>query len=299
MLDQKLSLLLDTRRDIVHQRLKQRLDPLSKRGILFVGDSPTRRLFVRTIVHLEGIRDELTAEAMQDDAKQLAVQQRLNGSSASMANDENRYRGGSTTSRRYDVRYLRAEELGTGWVQRVDGWNSEHTQFVEPLLSSYKTIYFGVPLLHLLYHPQWRTAICYPTFDMRASLQAILLRLSKAAQALNCTVLVGTGNMYSDNESVQTQREIAQPERLPAPRNASCVSCWHKLRCEEFSQTIQGMDNANGLLADFIAKFPRLKLLRMDEITRRQPVELYLGGGHYKGLVLDQKLEEIARAAVD
>merc|ERR1712059_44700 len=50
-------------------------DQMARDGIVFVGDSPARRMYVRSIVHLERINDETLAENMQNDAKMLNHEQ--------------------------------------------------------------------------------------------------------------------------------------------------------------------------------------------------------------------------------
>ena len=48
------------------------LQQMARDGILFVGDSPVRRMYVRSLVHLEHIHDEVLAEGMQNTAKLLS-----------------------------------------------------------------------------------------------------------------------------------------------------------------------------------------------------------------------------------
>ena len=48
------------------------LQQMARDGILFVGDSPVRRMYVRSLVHMEHIHDEVLAEGMQNTAKLLS-----------------------------------------------------------------------------------------------------------------------------------------------------------------------------------------------------------------------------------
>jgi hypothetical protein len=277
VLDQKLGLIIRDALSATRRTLQSQFELLSKQGIVFIGDSPTRRLYVRAIVHLQGIEDEGLAEDMQNNAKQLANQQRINDTDADADANEFTMSGG------LHLRYLMIEDLSTDWVQQLAGWDA---QFV----------YFGCPFLHILYNPLWHTKICDPSFIMEQALLAVLQQLQDAAVRLNVTILVGSGNMYSAVEDKVNQANIENPELLPSPRNESCVPCWHKQRCEVFSQTIHGMTAANRVLSDMIGQFGALTLLRMDQITQQQPTDLYLGGGHFKGPVVDQKLAALVAA---
>ena len=277
VLDQKLGLLIRTVQSVERKTLQSQLQLLSRQGIGFIGDSPTRRLYIRAIVHLEKIDDEVLAEEMQNNAKQLATQQRITGDS-----DVNQFSRDSASGDLH-LRYLMTEDLSTDWIEQIESWNVQY-------------LYFGSPFLHILYNPMWKTKMCDPSFHMEDALIAVLRQLEDTAVRLKITILVGAGNVYSAKEDSTNRAVIAQPELLPSPRNESCIVCWHQIRCERFSQTIQGMSEANKMLADVISQFGALRLLHMGQLTQQQPADLYLGGGHFKGPVVDQKLAVLVDA---
>ena len=112
----------------------------------------------------------------------------------------------------------------------------------------------------------------------------------------NKTVVVGAANTYSKQESRYNEQLIDSPETDTSPRGNSCVPCWHQARCELLSQTNHGMQAANDMLRDLISQFDQLQLAEMDVITKSVHASMYLGGGHYKGPVIDLKLMAMLHA---
>ena len=282
------------------------LEVLAMRGVLFVGDSTTRRMYVQALAQLEGIVDEKVAESLQNDLKLLSKEQRqqldaLNltalsaGSKARSEGGEegeggglisSYYSGSGDQAGQYSLQYVIEEDLSYGWLSKLSGWSG-------------KTVYYGVPFLHALYHPEWNTTICNPQFDMHQAVSTVLESLQQTAAQLGLTILVGTANTYSSFEDAANSKAILHPEQLPEDRRTECESCWHEARCEEFSQTIAGMAAANNMLAATIAQFDKLQLVRMDSVTKGQSVDQYIGGGHYKGPVLDQKLHAMLATQIN
>ena len=288
--DQKVALLLSTASTAQRGYTEQRLQTLAKHKVVFVGDSPARRLYIRSVVHLEHIYDENLAENLQNNAKQVTKAQReqmlaLNLTDHSTGMAPTRYVGRGANEG-LSLEYVMVEELSTSWVQMMQSWDA-------------RVVYFGIPLLHVLYNPQWRTAMCDESFNLREAIVTVLQQLEQAAAQLNMIVFVGTANTYSDLDDKANSKLIEQPEAiLDQERKMACTSCWHQPRCEEFSQTHQGMAAANQIVIDTIEDFAHLRILRMDQATAGQPIEMYLGGAHYKGPVVDRKLELLLSAAM-
>ena len=177
-------------------------------------------------------------------------------------------------------------------------WATDYQQVVQQLTllrgSGVKVVYLGLPLLHMLYDPDWGAPlpVCDSGFDMRAASHGMLDAVQLEAGRQGIMVLLGTGNSHLPNE------EASMVTRLNTPTVAQewCKVCFQNQRCEEFSQSVSGMVAANGIVIEALRdpKYDRIKLMRFDQITQfRVPengVNMYRGGGHYSAPVTDQKV---------
>ena len=264
------------------------LKRMAKDGLVFVGDSTALRMYVRTLVHLEAIKEQAIAEALQNRITLLTPEAQVKLLQLGLTDAANgmvftRYTGIGE----YDVRYLEVHDTSVAWIKKLHESDAEN-------------VYYGVPFLHALYNPQFgNTELCQPDFDMRQAVRTVLSTLQETAVQLDISALVATSNTYFSFEDATNSKAIQHPDQASGQPGNRCESCWHEARCEEFSQTIAGMAAANNMLAAAIAQFDKLQLVRMDSVTEGQSVDQYIGGGHYKGPVLDQKLHAMLATRIN
>ena len=200
------------------------LQEIAKLGITFAGDSSVRRLYVRTVLHLQGPTNEAVAEMIQTNSFSSQQLQVLNFTILD-GDIPNHY-----TSNYTIVRYIPTK---SGYFDH---------QWTSTLTSSSGLIFCGMPFLGLLYLPGRSSALCDPSFDFRDSILKLLVNLQQTAKRLDTRIVIGTAPMLSRQEDKSRSAAVAHPEqaaqrvaevtdRLKANSSAECRSCWHERRC--------------------------------------------------------------------
>jgi len=261
------------------------LPTLARRGVWLVGDPGLRRVYVQYVAALEGIKDPVLLEGMQNniglmDSKHQRLLRGMGFTDDDGAIPDSYNRNG------YKLNFMGTDGFGGDWFDTVE------EAFEDDLAS---VLFFGVPFAQNLYSPMWNNRICEPSFDLEKEVRDTVEKLASLAAANNKIVLVGTATMYSLFDSTRSKRIIRHPERVPVERNL-CTACHHQPRCEKFAQTNDGVSAANQILIDEVARFAQLKLVRMDLLTEGQPQEHYQGDGAWRGPVLEMELEALVTA---
>merc|ERR1712086_407083 len=261
------------------------LQQMARDGILFVGDSPVRRMYVRSLVHMEHIHDEVLAEGMQNTAKLLSQHKLEQLYALHLTNKEvgatkDHYTGSGKHKGDYNLQYV---------------WHDNPALMAKVNLAQYnqRYVFYGAPFLHMLYNPGWNTPICQSSYDMKTNMQTALQQLNDLGQTSDKIILIGTGNQYSENDDVINKQQMQHPEELAADRTGACKSCWHSARCEQWSRTRAGMTAANKMLVELVLTphYDALTLVdKLEDITKNAEPGTYLGGGHYTGPIVDKKL---------
>jgi hypothetical protein len=138
------------------------LKQLAHSGVVFVGDSVSRRMYVRMVGHLEGIdlSNEQLAKDIQNYQKNVTKRRRdkldaLSFDAASVVpllSQDLRYTGSGNHSGQYDRRYVFVEKLAKDhisnrqWMKELPSWGTA-------------VVAFTMPFLHELYNPAWDTPI--------------------------------------------------------------------------------------------------------------------------------------------
>ena len=269
---------------------------ISRKGLAFIGDSPTGRMYVRTVAYLEGVREEWLAEALQNSLTMLSGHQleellRLNLTDLTSNSTRTQYTGaGKDSPGEYSVRL---EDSGSGynlegeWMSNLATWNVSY-------------LYVGLPFLHQLWQPgnEAPQQFCNASWSIETALESLMRRLQKLAIHSNTTILVGTANMCSASEGAATSALINSPDQVNPRARKDCAGCWagaHRQRCHRYSYTMDGLKAINDLAVEMAEReFDRLHIVRMDKITGwiqdMTGASLYWGAGHYKGPVIDLKL---------
>ena len=271
------------------------LKSMSRRGLAFIGDSPTGRMYVRVLTHLEEIEQEWLAEGIQNSPTMLSAQQRaelfkLNLTSLQTNSVHTTYNPmvpGDAGGYRVFL-----EDTGSGynlngeWINTVSGWNVTY-------------VYVGLPFLHQLWQPRDASAqeCCNPTFSLASALESLMRQMQHMALQTNMTILLGTANTMSTLEGETVLDLINNPDKVDVQIREACKACFtgaHKSECRKYSYTPAGMWKLNHLSVELAKRFDRLHVVRMDEITgwvqNMTGTSLYWGAGHYKGPVIDLKL---------
>ena len=313
------------------------LESHARHGILFVGDSPVRRIYVRAILQLRGLTDDdQAAESFQNTAKLLdhARQQ------AMYAHNLTDTATGEPFSTFSDAR--------TGArLDYVDLWRLERSRLEEQVRSGgHCALYIGAPYLHVLFNPLWETQICDPSFSIEASTRTFVREVIEAvarvdgrtdgdASRSRCRggrrrVLFGSANAYTRKSGLDTTRTMAEhlsrfaaggDAWLNGTRDRECMGCIeghgtgasYRAACTRYAQLDEGVTRANALLEATVRE-ERENRRGEASATRRHAAELQFvdmhadtaglesdtsNGGHFGPRSMDAQLTRLVDALSD
>mmetsp|Transcript_22695 Transcript_22695/g.70458 ORF Transcript_22695/g.70458 Transcript_22695/m.70458 type:complete len:330 (-) Transcript_22695:47-1036(-) len=270
-----------------------RLEKEARGGMVIAGDSPSRRLYMRALYHLEGINDEAYGEHLQNTAKLLdhdkQAQERLFSLGLTDKNSNEpftRYKGTGPRAGLYNIEFL-------------TDYGNMNDRFMEGLVNSSAGLFvYGFPFLHVLYNPQWDTRMCHEGFDFEAAVMAQLRALDAWGEKNPGTrVVVTSANAYNSREDENNGRLIKGTEDGGTACGAQCA----RHVCDRLSQTNKGMGAATAILAKAVQAFPRLCYADVNNVLEEKfvPFGVAFGGhgGHWNGTVIDAKMAKILEVA--